>query len=560
MNRMARIGVWLDLTAAEKRWKYGLNVFELYIEEILGHSGVPFARLGTLTELKRNRPDILLVALSGEDDETLDALLAYVQEGGIMISYAGLNRLASRMHCVEVRGPAIGYARLPDIFRQITEHPLRSLLNKPWIPLTRSSAVRESGSLHADTPIGERMGAAFLELQWGAGKLIRWNINIPYSVVGMQQGTIPVVEDGIPALDGTGSLDEGILKADDRCELDWELDRLATDTGIPYYAWPYADLWREVLISQVLREALGRKLMVPFIDYWPEGVQQVAMISLDSDVNLDESAEAALQVLEDCGIRSTWCMIEPGYSSRIYNLIRTAGHELAFHFNALEKEGGVWSKAEFDRQLAYVRQSTGEPIVSNKNHYTRYEGWGELFEWCEANSIRADQTRGPSKKGNIGFLFGTCHPYYPIAWADQYNRMYSVLEIGFLTQDLNHPMLADTSVIQPFLTQVQSVRGVAHFLFHQVHIYEQPAVADALREVVRAAKAMGFEFWTSEEILRWETARRQITWNVSVTGEVGLEHMSPGTVVWIPLDEEEQAAEHTAVFRYGLQCKRMNFE
>jgi len=557
MKRMARIGVWVDLLAAEKRWKYGMNVFELYIEEILGHGGIPFTRLNTRSELEANKPDIMLVALCGEDDATLDMFTEYVQNGGILISYAGLNRMASKLNCMEIRGPEVGYTELPKLYDSLTELPLRSLQHKPWIPQQQTDVQEASGIIYKDTPQGALVAAALLEFPLGDGRLIRWNVNIPYTIVGLQQGTIPVVEDGLPAADGTGSVDDGILKADDRIELDWEVDRLQTDTGMLYFAYPYADLWREVLIAQVLRTATGLGLSVPILDYWPENVEQVVLLSHDSDFNLDESAEVTLDLLKEYDVRSTWCMIEPGYSPRLTDRIKEEGHELAFHFNALEKENGAWEQADFERQLAYIKTTTGAQIVSNKNHYTRYEGWNDLFEWCETNGIMADQTRGPSKKGNVGFLFGTCHPYYPIAWADKRNRMYAVLEVGFLTPDLAHPILADTSVIVPFLEQVQRVRGVAHFLFHPIHILKQPTVNAAIREVIQESQARGFAFWTTEEIVLWEQSRRNMTWKVTSEGAALPETVPQGAVIWVPISDDETSVEGAVETRFGLRCKRM---
>lgn len=550
--RTTKVGVWLDSAASQKRWKYSQNIFDLYIEEILGHAGIPFTRLTSREELVAYRPDILLVALSGESDASLEELLSYVRSGGTLISYGGLNRMAGQLGCREVPFRDVSYASLPPRGIAADGVALRALKARPWILTGTGGKVTELGALDKSKPGGETLSAACLEFALGEGKLIRWNVSLIETVVRLQQGSGPVVEDGIPAADGSGTLDEGILKADDFCELDWELDRCKTGTGTSYYPYPYADLWREVMVNQLLQESLEAGTALPFVDYWPEGVKQVALISHDSDFNLDESAEITLQVLKENGVRSTWCMIEPGYSAGVYEMIKADGHELAFHYNALEKENGFWEMGEFERQLEYIRSTTGAPIVSNKNHYTRYEGWGELFRWCEENGIEADQTRGPSKKGNIGFLFGTCHPYYPISLADERNRRYNVLEIGFLTQDLEHPSLADTSVVEPFLDGVEKVRGVAHFLFHQLHVLQQPKVREALGFVARRAKERGFTFMTTEEILRWEQSRRKAVVTTDDQGGLRVLHAPAGAVVWIPATEGEGTEE----VRFGVGCKR----
>jgi hypothetical protein len=304
-----------------------------------------------------------------------------------------------------------------------------------------------------------------------------------------------------------------------------------------------------------------KDLTLPFIGYWPDGISHVATISLDSDLNLDESAETTLDVLKECDIASTWCIIEPGYSPHIYPRVRKEGHELAFHYNAVDHDQGKWEEAEFRRQLNWLKNVIGlEEITSNKNHYTRFEGWGEQFRWCERYGISSDQTRGPSKKGNIGFLFGTCHPYFPIAWSDEQNRMYDVLEIGFLTQDLDHSNLADSSVVEPFLEQVKRVEGVAHFLFHQLHIHNQDSVQSALRKVIQEAKQRGFVFWTGKQINDWERARRKIriegfdgNGNILIQSKTDLN----GVVVWVPLSNTDKAKATCSIEkRFGVWCEK----
>lgn len=557
--RMADVGVLLDKKAAKRRWDNGLNVLQGYIGEILEHAGIPFRWLDGAEEISQKAPDVLIVALDAQEDESALKIWEFAERGGVVVSFGGLTRLAGKLGYAAMGPAGKGYAWLPDEFGG--SRPLRYLHSYPWRRVSESGhLIREIGKINKDRPDGEPLGAALIQCQVGKGTIDRWAIGIPETVVGFQQGTHPVIEDGIPALDGTGSVDDGILKADDGMEMDWELDRLQTETGASYFAYPFADLWREALIGHLLKRVVEKGLTLPFLGCWPDGISHVAMISLDSDHNLDESAETTLGVLKECGIPATWCIIEPGYSPSIYRRIEEEGHELAFHYNAVDHDGGRWEEAEFRRQLDWWKTAIGTAAAtSNKNHYTRVEGWGELFRWCETYGILSDQTRGPSKKGNIGFLFGTCHPYFPVAWSDEQNRMYDVLEISFLTQDLDHWNLADSSVVEPFLERVKQVGGVAHFLFHPIHIHNQEPVRRAFHKVVREAKRRGFVFWTGEQINDWERARRKVRiegldekGDVLIQSDTNLNRV----VVWVPLPDVNEARTGSAQKRFGVWCAK----
>jgi hypothetical protein len=551
---MARIGLYIDKETTVKRWKYQQNSFEHYTGEILSHAGIQFVKLEQAEQIKMLKPDIVIAALAKEDHATASILWEYIEQGGHVISYAGLKRLAGKLGYVEGAAESQGYAYAPEPYHR--DELLKYLESRPWRATAEFIKSENHGELYRWHRKGENIGPALQIFNVGMGSIERWSVNIPYTVVGFQQGPAPVVEDGNPAPDGSAPINDGTLKADDQYGMDWIHDRMQTENGTPYFAYPYADYWREVLISHLLQKVVGLGLTLPFIGYWPEGISSVAHISHDSDLNKDEHAETTLDLLKECNIHSTWCMLEPGYSSYIYERVEDEGHELAFHYNALDKDGGFWDKTEFSRQLKWLRTSLGRKyITSNKNHYTRFEGWSELFDWCESEEINVDQTRGPSKIGNNGFLFGTCHPYFPIAWEDQKNRFYNVLEIGFLTQDLN-TAFSDESVIDPFLDRVQQVEGVAHFLFHQVHLYEKPKVAGAFRKLVKEAKIRGYVFWTSKQINDWERARRMIKISrVEDSGKVKVEKNGIGhrVVVWVPVSEEKVKHNET-VMKFGVPC------
>jgi len=550
--KVANIGVVFDEVNAEMKWSNGSNVFEGFLFEIFDHFRLPYKKVSLKDEY--NDFDVLIVSHSSNSVEASAKILAYVLAGGTVISYGGLDAIRSKLGFSKMYSSNKGYADLSAFLNQPT--PLRFLEAQPWIQ-DGELVVKEFGSV-ADAENTWQGAAALQQIEYGHGTIERWSIPIPQTIVGLQQGTKPVLEDGIPAPDGSANLDEEILKAEDGFELDWVLDRAFTETGMPYFPHPYADLWKEVIMEHLINIALGKGLTLPFVDYWPAGVKHVAMISHDSDLNVDESAQVTLDTLKEADVQSTWCMIAPGYSPSIYDQIKENGHEIALHFNALEMENGIWSEETFQSQKEWLEKTANtDQIISNKNHYTRFEGWGELYSWCENNGIQVDQSRGPSKKGNVGFLFGTCHPYFPIAWADEKNRLYDVLEIGFLTQDLNHHSLSDVTVVQPFLDGVKLVNGVAHFLFHQHHINTQQKVREAIVQLIGIAKDQGFAFWTSKQINDWERARRTVTIDVPRHSGIKVTSLDEESdfVLLIPVDDCQET--DLVVKRFGISCKQV---
>ncbi|MDF2720459.1 MAG: glycoside hydrolase/deacetylase [Paenibacillus sp.] len=561
--KMAKVVLFCDALMARRKYSYGLNVFEKYVGEILSEAGIPHTWIDRLDALADAQADIAIVVLEDDMKDTADRLMQLAEQGMTVITYGGLPKLAASLGCRQLPAASVGYATVPG--GQAGSVPLRTLHIAPWETIEpqaeqqAQTAAIPSGSVRYHTISGEASCAALQRFTVGSGSIERWAVNIPATIVAMQQGTSPVLTDGIPAPDGSAKLDEFILKADDRVALDWELDRTKTETGQSYFAHPYADLWREALIGHLLQAAASKRLTLPFRGRWPEGIQNVAMISHDSDGNKDEHAESTLRILAQCEVNSSWCMLEPGYSAPIYEKVRAAGHELAFHYNSVVHEKKEWSEESFDRQHQWFKDATGESAaVSNKNHYTRFEGWGELFAWCEKNGIASDQTRGSSKPGNVGFLFGTCMPYFPIAWSDEQNRMYDVVELGFLTQDMDLQAWADRSVITPFLEKVQSVNGVAHFLFHQVHIHNKEEVRQAFIALVDTARKLGFTFWTGKQINDWVRACRKanIT-GIDSAGQVVLEGQVPeGLVVYVPVAEGE-THDGNVVTQYGITCRKV---
>jgi hypothetical protein len=529
-DSLASLGVVLDASAAPQAWGRGEEAWFTYHCEVLGHLALaydtyPLAELGRACASHRV---LLLPTVPALEDEDVRTLTRWVAFGGGLLICGDPGPLA------ELAG-AFGHAAVRD--GHVTCAPTGPWQSPPDVALrafggvtlqpgggaTALAAWTHQSAAHDDPPA--RL-AAITTRAVGRGTVTTFGVDVWQTLVRIHQGW-PVTSDGAPPDDGTAPVDDGILKCDDGIALSYVHDRgLAPTAGAfptgfryqmppagpaPMFHRPHADIWRDVFAAVMFwtMERAGRP--AGWLGYWPAGVPAVAHMSHDSDGNTDASARAALDAFEAADVRVTWCFLHPGgYSPTIYTDVIAAGHEPALHYNAMaESELAYWGEKYLAAQLAWVRQVTGtDSIVSNKNHYTRWEGWAEFYLWCERLGIRIDQSRGPSKQGNVGFPFGTCHVTFPMSDRAHGNRLVDVLSLPMQTQDLWLTNVIDNRAV--FLDQALEHHGVAHFLFHGRNIVAHDQVRQAVLETAAEARRRGMPWWTSAEINAWERQRRQV--------------------------------------------------
>jgi hypothetical protein len=177
----------------------------------------------------------------------------------------------------------------------------------------------------------------------------------------------------------------------------------------------------------------------------------------------------------------------------------------------------------------------GVEPVTNKNHYLRWEGDSELWEWCAQRGIQLDQSKGASKTGEAGFNFGTCHPYLPVRFD---GSTIDVLELPTPTQDLC--VFAPEQILEPLLKSAKATHGILHLLFHPAH-FGRDDVAAAMLTAIRRGREEGLEWWTARQINHWERARRKVRVSQYNTAGSRLTALSLGaeaeltdaTVMWL---------------------------
>jgi hypothetical protein len=221
------------------------------------------------------------------------------------------------------------------------------------------------------------------------------------------------------------------------------------------------------------------------------------------------------------------------------------------HYDAMT-DGLHWGQDQFSEQWrGLVELFGGRQPVTNKNHYLRWEGDTDIWDWCEAHQIELDQSKGASKTGEGGFNFGTCRPYFPV---DFQGRQINVLELPTFTQDLE--IFVPKAFLHALMKPVLKHHGVLHLLFHPAHTHK-PATNQALREATDIGREAGLEWWTAAAINGWERARRSVTWSGYGADETGAKvtvsaesSLLEATILWMG----SPATTGTETARWGFEA------
>ncbi len=516
-----QLQVLVDPAAVSRRQADGDHAYGLQALEALDHLRLPYEQWRDSQPLPP--AGVLLVA----EAETVDtaALTAWVEAGGHLVVTSAVESLAN-LAGLQAQAHSEG---LVDFADQWAQRPSRALRALGGHALTGAPAEAEVLASWTDGP------AAVVRTRRGAGTVTIFGVDLWQTVVRILQG-YPVLADHAPAADGSAPMDEGVLKCEDGLGLDVDADRRtppgepAVDGsyayihpppyGPPIFDLPQADLWVSVL-TQTLWTGLDAGGAHGWIHYWPAGVPAMAHMSHDSDGNIDEDGQAALDSFAEAEVAVTWCQVyrDNAYSPHIYEQITADGHEHALHYNAMDDADiAQWGWEQIRDQYAWAQKVTGvEKIRSNKNHYTRWENWTEFYEWCERLGIEIDESRGPSKLGTVGFTFGTAHVDFPMGEVALGNRRMDVLNLPLHTQDLG--WAGHLSCRDVILDGAELVHGVAHFLYHGPHLRTKPYVRETCAEVAQLARARGMRWWTAGQINDWERARREISVQVEKSGD-----------------------------------------
>lgn len=538
MPQGSTVALALNEPAVQAAHVEGRDAWWLYATEVLDHCRLGYRTVDPRQAITDDVAVLVLADSTGLDAGVRHRLAEWVTGGGALIGSGDPGELAD----------LCGVRTLGAVDHDHADFTGSTVLGStPDIPLHAVGGVHlEAVAEAAETQATWTDGSAALTVRrLGSGVVIWSGADLWQSIVRIQQG-YSVTADGTPAGDGSAPIDDGILKCEDGMVLDYERDRalppgqpefghyehvLPPNTGLPMFHRPQADLWRSVFLQGLWWAAEQVGATIGWLHYWPADVPAIAHMSHDSDQNVEEHGRAALDSFAEADVKVTWCQVFPGgYERETYAAITEAGHEHALHYNAMaDADLAYWGWPQIRAQYAWAQAVTGsEKIISNKNHYTRWEGFTEFYRWCERLGIEIDESRGPSKQGTVGFPFGTAHVSFPIADASDGNRYHNVLNLPLHTQDLalaGHESIRDVIIEGAF-----DQHGVAHFLFHGPHLFRRPETRKACIALAEEVRRRGMQWWTAGKINNWERARRRVS--------VDLQPTAKGVVITTTAEQE----------------------
>lgn len=174
--------------------------------------------------------------------------------------------------------------------------------------------------------------------------------------------------------------------------------------------------------------------------------------------------------------------------------IAANGHECSLHYNFIDNFGTfAFTEADVKDQADDFYRVFGFHPVCTVNHWCRWTGWAETAKWMLAAGGKADNSfihhpLPPMNPANrLGFVFGTCFPFY---FYDDYkneNRKINFLEepitayeVGYSASDMN-----DFDIVHKVIDIAAKYHLVMDMFYHPVNVYNHPACRSAIEESLR---------------------------------------------------------------------------
>jgi hypothetical protein len=372
--------------------------------------------------------------------------------------------------------------------------------------------------------------------------------------------------DAIGPSDGSAILDNGTLRAEDGTVLDYRDDRATTSgSDIPFFAYAHCDVLRDVLVRAVLNAVDHKGLSTPVLWHWPNGSSAAAMLTLDCQSDEKEPVNNLHRMLMMYGVPAAWMVGTPGYSVDVYRAMRSWDHEVGLLFHTEDRTG--WNEERLKIQYKAVSRLAAQPMLhSTRAEDGKWKGWTAYYGMCEAAGARVSISKGGRQPGTSGFLFGTCHPFFPTR-VD--GTSYFALEIPYSV--FRPGVSTPNSAAAELLARTASVHGCFQIVSHPECVRDA-AEADSLRRLLSLCKQNRLEFMLPQDVYAFEHGRRKLRvaqktfdreGTLLLTSETelqGLTILFSGQRVAVEMAGRELPVQHVERYGTAFTMVRINLE
>lgn len=488
-----------------------------YFREALEHAGVLFEMLPPQFSDRLEALDVLL--LCGEHRLTqamANEVVRWLQGGG-------------RVVCA---GSTWGLEEALGVAVEETAHPSNDVLSPidpshPWWP-EHAEPARFFGGTYAHATAtraligcGEFVGASARAVGRGAALFLAANVGRTMALMQMGRS---VECDGVGPNDGSARLDDGCWRAEDGTALSFDADRSKADsTPHPFFSEPHSDVVKEVWIRTVLDAvAMGDQTAV-ILWQWPDGAEAAISLAVECDVAEPQLVYGLRRLFEMYGASVCWYVASQGFPLDVYRSMRKWGDDIGLLFST--DESG-WQEDKLKVQaLAVNRQASVARLNPARPTDGRWKGLTTFYEFAEAAGARISSSKGGRQPGTMGFLFGSCHPFFPI------RRDGSSFYIAELPQQVYDP---GATTAGPVVDSIVDSVVLRHGCLGATVKATAASAAESLSAVQRLvvqARQRHLVWMPAGKLYEFEKARRSLKWAKSRSADVPSIHLNSDTEI-----------------------------
>lgn len=487
-----------------------------WYRETLEHAGVRAEILAEWTPSEILRTHVLLLCGRGTlNSAQAHAVTAWVEAGGCLVVSGGTWGLETLLGLKPDSAVhrSVGYARPLGEDRLWPDHaPRAKFFGGTTVGIATAQPIAEVGG----NPIVTRA-------RHGKGLTIFVGFHLGQTFNQMVLGR-SVEVDGIGSADGTAALDDGILRAEDGHVLDFDDDRATVEgSDVPFFGEAHADIVRDVWSHAIWNAIDASGQSAPCLWYWPNSANAVAMLTCDTqDFEVDRVINLQ-RMLQMFGCQATWMVAMPGYAADVYRALRAMEHEVGLLFQIEDNTKG-WHEERLKIQLTNLSRLASWPYMSTvRIEDGQWRGWQQFYDFCEAAGARVSLNKMGRQPGTSGFLFGTCHPFFPVK-RDGKESLVCEIPGQLWAPGIQAPEQVGAAMVE----RVDQRSGLLQIAMRPESIADG-AASMSLRRILALCKERRVQFVKPDEISRFERSRRQMRMIQKHVGDTDLIQLASET-------------------------------